>query len=250
MEILMQNVNFTGISILLTSLLFLLGCSATQVMQPPLFDVQPVEEQTGYFSEENEIGCTNTYIEYVEQEGDLFLFYVEVKNSSGDTQAVYPQEIYLETVKGYENQDNQNVNRYFAIEPSHEIELIDKKLKEESDRHDNATALNIFFGVFGTVIDLASDIDNKGEAVANDILNTGANQFDEEIYHSDSKKSLEENKNFWMNEMLNESYVNPGDTVSGLVYLPYDSHAEMFKVVIPVCGFPDSYLFRQVQINK
>ena len=246
----MQKVNFTRISILLTSLLFLVGCSATKVMQPPLFDVQPVEEQTGYFSEENDIGCTNTYVEYVKQEGDLFLFNVEVKNNSGDTLAVYPQEIYLEVVKGFEKQDNQNVNRYFAIDPAHEIELIDKQLKEESYRHDNATALNIFFGVFGTVIDLASDIDNKGEAVANDILNTGANQFDEEIYHSDSKKSLKENKSFWMNEMLNESYVSPGDTVSGLVYLPYDMSAEMFKVVIPVCGFPDSYLFMQVQTNK
>ena len=246
----MLKVKFTKFSILLTSLLFLFGCSATQVIQPPLFDVQPVEEQAGYFSEENEIECTNTYVEFVRQEGDLFLFYVEVKNNSEDTLAVYPQEIYLQVVKGLENQDNRNADRYFAIDPAHEIELINQQLNEESNRHDNATALNVFFGLFGTVVDLASDIKNKGEAVANDILNTGANQVNEEIYHSDSKKYLEENKNFWMNEMLNESYVSPGDTVSGLVYLPYERNVEMFKVVIPVCGFPDSYLFRQVQINN
>ena len=246
----MLKVKFTGTSILLTSLLILFGCSASQVMQPPVFDVQPVEEQTGYFSEEYETGCTNTYVEFVKQEGDLFLFYVDVTNNTEDTLIVYPQEIYLEVVKGFEKQDNQNVNRYFAIDPAHEMEQIDKQLKEESNRHDNATALNVFFGLFSTVVDLASDIGNKPEVVANDILNTGANQVDEEIYHSDSKKSLEEYKNFWMNEMLNESYVNPGDTVSGLVYLPYDKSAEAFKVVIPVCGFPDSYLFRQVQTNK
>jgi len=246
----MLSVKFTKISIQLATLLFLFGCSATQVIQPPLFDVQPVEEQTGYFSEENEIGCTDTYIEFVGQEGDLYLFYVEVENNSEDTLAVYPEEIYLEVVKGFNDQDIQNVNRYFAIDPAHEIELIDQQLKEESSRHDNATALNIFFGIFGTVVDLASDIENKGEAVASDIFNTGANQVDEEIYHSDSRKYLEENKNFWMNEMLNESYVNPGGTVSGLVYLPYSFKAQIFKVIIPVCGFPDSYLFRQVQTNK
>lgn len=246
----MQNVNITRISILLISLLFLFGCSATQVMQPPLFDVQPVEEKTGYFSEENEIGCTNTYVEFVRQEGDLFLFYVEVKNNTEDTLTVYPTEIYLEVVKELNDQDNQNVDRFFAIDPAHQIELINQQLKEESNRHENATALNIFFGVFGTVVDLASDIENKGEAVANDILNTGANQVDEEIYHSDSKKYLEENKNFWINDILNESYVCPGGTVRGLIYLPYSYEAQIFKVVIPVCGFPDSYLFRQFQTNK
>ena len=245
----MLNVKFTKISIQLTTLLFLFGCSATQVIQLPLFDVQPVEEQRGYYSEDEEIDCASTYTEFIRQEGNLFLFYVEVKNNTEDTLAVYPAGIYLEVVEEFNDQNNQNADRFFAVDPAHEIELIDKQLNEESNRHDNATALNIFFGVFGTVVDLVSDIENKGEAVANDILWTGANQVDEEIYHSDSKRYLEESKNFWMNEMLNESYVSPGDTVSGLVYLPYSYKAQIFKVVIPVCGFPDSYLFRQVQTN-
>ena len=246
----MLKVKLAGILGLLIIAVLLAGCSAREIIQQPLFDVQPIEEQNGYFSEDELIECSNTYLKFVRQEGDLFLFYTEIKNNSEDTLAVYPQEIYLEVVKNYNEQNDQNADRYFAIDPAHEIELTDKQLEEESNRHEGATALNVFFGVFSTVVDLASDIGNKAEVVANDILNTGANQVNEEIYHSDSKKNLEEIKTFWMNDMLNESFICPGDTARGLLYLPYSNTAETFKVVIPVCGFPDSFMFRQYQTNK
>lgn len=246
----MFKIKLTKVIYLLSVSILLLGCSAHEVMHPPLFDVHQIENETGYFSEDESVGCSSAYVEFVQQEGSLFLFYTEISNNSEDTLIVYPQEIYLEVIKDFNDQNDQTSNRYFAIDPSHEIEVIDKQLKEESNRHDNSTAMNIFFGLFTTVVDLASDVENKGEAVVNDIFNTGANQVGEEIYHSDSKKSLNEIKNFWMNDILNEKYICPGDTARGLLYLPYSNTAETFKVVIPVCGFPDSFMFRQFQTNK
>jgi len=219
-------------------------------MQQPIFDIQKIEEQTGYFSEDISAGCSSTYLEFVRQEGDLFLFYTEIKNNSQDTLVVYPQEIYLEVVKDYDEQDDQMTNRYFAIDPAHEIDLIDHQMKEEKDRHTEATVLNVVFGVFNTVANLVGDSDYKEESVATTVFNTGVSQVDEEIYHADTEKDLNEIKDFWMNSILNEPVVCPDDTVSGLVYLPYSPTAEIFKVVIPVCGFPDSFLFKQVQRNK
>jgi hypothetical protein len=229
--------------------MLLFGCSASYVTLPPEFDVQPVEEQNGYFTEDESLECSNTYIEFVQQEGDLFLFYVEVKNNSEDTLVVYPEEIYLEVVEGIENSNDHYHNRYFALNPANEVEQINKQLKEENNRHEGATVVNVASGVFRTIVDLVSDSEYKEEAVATDVFSTGMNQVGEEVYHSNAEKDLEGIKDFWLNDMLNESLINPGETVSGLVYLPYSLNARMFKVVVPVCGYPDTYTFRQFRKN-
>ena len=127
---------------------------------------------------------------------------------------------------------------------------INQMQKEEEDRHDLATAENVIFGVVSVIADLSSNRDDKETAVVMDIFNTGANQVNNEIYHSNAEKDLEEMKNFWINEVLNESLLNPGNTIGGLVYLPFSNTAEIFKVIIPVCDLPELHLFRQVQINK
>ncbi len=123
-------------------------------------------------------------------------------------------------------------------------------MKEEDDRHDLATAGNIFFGILSVVVDLTSDNEYKEENVAVDVISTGVNQVGEEVFHSDIEKDLEEVKEFWKHEVLNESVLNPGDTIGGLVYLPFSNSAEFFKVIVPVCELPESHLFTQMQINK
>ena len=127
---------------------------------------------------------------------------------------------------------------------------INQMQKEEENRHDVATAENVLFGVISVIADISSDREDKEAAVFMDIFNTGANQVNNEIYHTNAEKDLEEMKNFWKNEVLNESVLNFGDTTGGLVYLPFSNTAEIFKVIIPVCNIPDSHLFRQVQINE
>ena len=64
------------------------------------------------------------------------------------------------------------------------------------------------------------------------------------------EKDFEEMKYFWKNEVLNESVLYAGNTIGGLVYLPFSRTAEIFKIIIPVCVIPESHLFRQVQINE
>lgn len=233
------------ITIFTATVLLLIGCSSSYITLPPEFDVQPVEQENGYFNEDEATECSNTRIEFVHQEGDLFLFYIEVENNSEDTLAVYPAEIYLAVVEERDKQIDPNTNRYFALNPAREVELIDKQLKEEEDRHEDATVLNVAFGVFSTIADLVSESDYKEEAVTTDIFATGMNQVGEEVHHSEAEKDLQEIRKFWLEDMLNETYIAPGETVSGLVYLPYSLNAEMFNIVIPVCGYPDSFSFRQ-----
>jgi hypothetical protein len=246
----MLSIKMLKKAVSLAAVMLLLGCSAYQAIEPPIFNVKPIEDQIGYYSEEETIECAKSQIEFIGQEGDLFLFYVGVESTAEDVLAIYPAEIYLEVVEDIDNTNNLSTERYFALDPEMEIAAINRMMKEEAGRHSAATVENVLIGVLNVFADLSSEREDKGVAVLTDVLGTGINQVNEEEYHSNREKDLEAGIDFWRNEVLNESVLNPGDTIGGLVYLPLSKTAELFEVIIPVCAQPESHLFRQVQINK
>ena len=241
----MFRLKITWMIFLLSAAAFLVGCAS----HPPIFNAQKLEEPEGYFTEEEPLPCATSYIEFVNQDGDLFLFYIEIESNSEDALIIYPAEIYLEVVEDIDGFEKPYSDRHFALDPEKEIMAINQMMKEEDTRHDMATAENVFFGVVSVIADLSSDREDKEAAVFMNIFNTGANQVNNEIYHSNAEKDLEEMKYFWRNDVLNETILNPGDIIGGLVYLPFSKTAEIFKVIIPICILPESHLFRQVQIN-
>lgn len=224
----------------------IVGCAS----HPPIFNAQKMEEPEGYFTEDEAIQCAIGKIEFISQDGDLFLFYVEVESNSEIDLIIDPTEIYMEVIEDKNIQNELYTERYYALDPEREIMTINQMHREEETRHDLTTAENVLFGVVSVIADISSDREDKGAAVFMDIFNTGANQVNNEIYHENTKQDLEEMKNFWKNEVLNQSILNPGDTIGGLVYLPFSITAELFKVIIPVCEQPYSHLFRQVQIYE
>jgi hypothetical protein len=242
----MFRLKFAGAIFLLAAVFLLAGCAS----QPPIFKAQKLEEPQSYFTEEETIPCAKSKIEFISQEGDLFLFYVEVESNSDDALAIYPTEIYLEVVEDIDNQGKLFTERYFALDPNREIMVINQMIEEEDGRHDVSTAGNVIFGVVNVFADLSSEREDRGAAVIRDVFETGVNQVNEEVYHSNSEGNLEASKDFWKNEVLNESVLNPGDTIGGLVYLSFSNTAKLFKVIIPVCDLTELHLFRQVQINK
>ena len=246
----MLNRDMLKLVVSLSAVMLLCGCSASQIIEPPIFNVQQLEEPIGYYSEEETIECAKTQIEFIRQEGDLFLFYVEVESTAEDVLSIYPTEIYLEVVEDIYNKDKLYTERYFALDPEMEIAAINGMMREEDSRHGAATVENVFIGVLNVFADLSSKREDKGVAVVTDVFGTGINQVNEETFHSNTKDDLEASKNYWENEVLNESVLNPGDTIGGLVYLPYSTTAELFEIIIPVCELSESHLFRQFQINK
>ncbi|NNG27683.1 MAG: hypothetical protein HKM87_09165 [Ignavibacteriaceae bacterium] len=236
----------TRVIFLLAATALLVGCAS----HPPIFKAEKLEEPEGYFTEEETIECANSRIEFISQDGALFLFYVEIESNSENAIVIYPAEIYLEVLEEIDGFNKPYADRYFALDPDREIMAINQMMKEEEVRHDVATAENIIFGVVSVIADLSSDREDKEAAVFMNIFNTGANQINNEIYHSNSEQDLEEMKNYWKNEVLNESILNPGNTIGGLVYLPFSNTADLFKVIIPACNLPESHLFRQIQIYE
>jgi hypothetical protein len=226
--------------------MLLAGCAS----QPPLFNAHKLEKAQEILTEEESTQCTNTYVEFIRQEGDLFLFYVEIENNSEDVLDVYPTDIHLEVVEDTQDPEMKYIERHYALDPVEEIMTIDEMMNDEEKRHENATTENVVFGALNVFVDLASDREDKGSAVIEDIVGTVGNQVNEEAYHEEVGDDLKESKEFWKNEVLNQSDLYPDEVIGGLVYLPFSKTAKLFKVVIPVCDSPESSLFKQVQINK
>lgn len=246
----MLSIKLNKLAILLTATVLLFGCSAHHKITPPIFTAQLLKTQTDYYSEGDAEQYAATYIEFVGQEEDLFLFYVEVESISEDPITVYPAEIYLEVVEGIGNPNRIYKKRYFALDPEREIAAINRMMEEEDARYNGLVAMNLILAVFSFAADLTSETENTEETATTDVANTAMNQVNEEIIHTDLVNDLEEKKDFWKNEVLNESILNPGDTVGGLVCLPFSDNAVIFQVIIPVFALRESNLFRQVQINK
>jgi len=246
----MISIKMLKLAISLTTVMFLFGCSAYQTIDPPIFNVQQLEEPIGYYSEEEMIECIKSQIEFIGQEGDLFLFYFEIENTAEDVLTIYPTEIYLEVIEDIDNKEKLYTQRYFALDPKMEIAELNRMMREEDGRHTAATVENVFIGVLNVFASLSIEREDKGVAVLTDVFGTGINQVNEETFHSNTKDYLEANKDYWENEVLNESVLNPGDTIGGFVYLPFSKSAELFDIVIPVCELPESHVFRQVQVNK
>jgi len=246
----MISIKMLKLAISLTTVMLLFGCSAYQTIDPPIFNVQQLEEPIGYYSEEELIECVKSQIEFIGQEGDLFLFFFEIENTAEDALTIYPTEIYLEVIEDIDNKEKLYTQRYFALDPEMEIAELNRMMREEDGRHAAATVENVFIGVLNVFAVLSTEREDKGVAVLTDVFGTGINQVNEETFHSNTKDYLEANKDYWENEVLNESVLNPGDTIGGFVYLPFSKSAELFDIVIPVCELPESHVFRQVQVNK
>lgn len=241
----MFRINIIRVILLLAAASLLAGCASQQ----PLFKANRIEERGEDIPEET-INCVNTYAEFIRQEGDLFLFYVEIESNSKGILEIYPTDIHMEIVEDIEDPEMKYIERHYALDPVAEVMAIDQMMHEEEKRHEGATTENVVFGVMNVFVDLASEREDKGAAVIGDIFETGINQANEESYHNDVKEDMKASKEFWKNDVLNETDLYPDEIIGGLVYIPFSRTARLFKVVIPVCESPESHLFKQVKITE
>jgi len=234
--------NIKSVIFLLAATGLLVGCASEKT----LFKANRVEEISEDIPEET-TSCVNTYAEFIRQEGDLFLFYVEIESRSEDTLEIYPTDIHLEVVEDTEDPEMKYIERHYALNPVEEIQAIEGMMNEEEKRHESATTENVVFGALNVFVNLASDREDKGSAVIEGVVGAVGNQVNEETYHKESEEDLKASKEFWKTEVLNQSELYPDEAIGGLVYFPFSKTARLFKVVIPFCKSPESHLFKQIQ---
>lgn len=224
------------------------GCSTET-----FFTINSAEENVEYYqgreinSKEDEIA--KTIIEFEDYSDGFLIYYLSVENLSDENIMIHPEEIFMELVETNENAETKNYRSiFYALDPEDEIEFINEEIESRDTWHGVSTGLNFFTAIINIVSEI-SDNDDDVSDVGFHILRLGSNQINEEIDYKYTMDELNASKEFWKNEVLRKTTLNPGEEVGGLVYIPICEYAEYFSINVPVESTYHEYLYVQKIID-
>ena len=227
---------------------FLGGCSTET-----FFTINSAEEGVEYYqgreinAKEDEIA--KTIIEFEDYSDGFLIYYLSVENLSDENIIIHPEEIFMELVeKNNESEPKNYRSLFYALNPENEIEFINEEIESRDTWHGVSTGLNFFTAIINIVSEI-SDNDDDVSDVGFHIMRLGSNQINEEIDYKYTMDELNASKEFWKNEVLRKTTLNPGEEVGGLVYIPICEYAEYFSINIPVESTYHEYLYVQKIID-
>lgn len=230
------------------AVLFITACS-TQTF----FKVDPLDEKEVYNGREIVTKESNEAVVSVEfdgQSGNDFVFYVEIENRSDETLAINPRDIFAEAVKKDLKKIDERFQPLWATDPEMELGRINKEKEGRKTMHSVTTGLNAAFtllSIIGTLSD--KDTHHDGHKVVRDVVVWADNQVREEIDYSESMKSLESQRKFWKNEVLNYTELKKDQRIGGLVFIPFNPQIKYLRFIIPIGNSDFEFYFKQVKID-
>ena len=234
--------NYTKTKFLYPVLLFLIGCSSQQ-----FFDVKVINDEIEYFQGREVISrednIVKSLLNYENQDGNCFVFYLQIENKSDVKYDVHPEQIFMQVNSEYNSDENASSVIYnYALDPERELQLIEQEMIERESDYTANTTTNCLFGLFSVVHDVSNDEDE------NDISYDWAGRMlDENIDYQNDLEELKAGKEFWQNEVLRITTLYPGERIGGLIFIPICPTSNRFSVIIPVAQTEHVYRFIQVK---
>ncbi|MHB1687085.1 MAG: hypothetical protein ACYCVH_06910 [Ignavibacteriaceae bacterium] len=237
------------IFIIIPALFYLYGCATI-----PVYRINALEQQSDLYMGMETIRKGNNNAEvtlqFQSQSESNYVFFVKIKNTSNMQYIVEPKNIFSKSVTGENISDSTN---YYAVDPEQQIKQFDKEINSTTAQKQTNDGLNVLC----TVLDLATDVatigkkrsDEEEENIQNERDKRQQGNIQQDNYYSNKISSLEDQKAYWMNNMLRTSILYPGDEISGYLYLPIIPKAEIIKVVVPVNGNGYNFLYKQTYMN-
>jgi|GEM_PF-1677393 len=184
-----------------------------------------------------------TILNYDEQAGSYFEFFISIKNECDSAVAFDPLDIYTESFTNEENL-TEKPEVLYSVDPAEQLKLIDKDIADLKKQKNLNQGMSCLFAgvsvVAGTVSGSNSEADNVMES--NSMLQDIIDEEDEFEYN---KFSLEQEKQFWQTEVLQNSLIRPGKKTAGYFFVPISSEAKWVQVVIPLGEKEYVFNFRQ-----
>lgn len=238
------------ISILTVPLFVLIitGCSVKT-----LFKADPLDEKEIYKGREivtKESDKAVVSAEFDGQSENDFVFYVEIENKSEEDLIIRPEEIYIDPLKEDLKTPESNLPLLWAINPEYEIDEINRQMKNRDNLHGFTTGLNAAVAVISIIGNLTdSDEKHDGKKVAHTISDWADNQIREEIDYGIAKDEMESQKQFWKNEALRYTELKSGNSVGGLVFIPFDKRIKRFRLMIPAGDGIYEFYYKVIKLN-
>jgi len=219
------------------------GCSA-----PTVFDLTPADTEYTYVqgrevvSQEDSVALTLLNFEY--QERNTFTFYTEITNNSNVTYTIDPAMFYAEILEpalcGF-------AKRISVVDPEIKIKSIDEDISSTEASKGAAIGMNIIFGLFNAVVDIASDA--PAGKVIEDVAYWSNSAQEEALEHDIKTKDLRNLKKHWQNNVLRKTTLAPGEYFGGIFYLPIQFEAKLIKLGLPIYNTVHKFIFEQKQYN-
>lgn len=233
---------------------YLTGCSSL-----PVFQVTSLENEKEYYMGREIVtkqeGDVKTILNYEEQVSRDFVFNLAVYNNSAAKVTIDPAMIYMEVLE--ENSEAlppEEIKKSSALNPEIQINLINKKIEETAANKQTSEGLNLFMDA----ADLAVHISEIGKEKSVEELEDDAAWHQNEAVRRESgnqdyinrMSGLDENKRYWMNDVLRITTLYPGEDIGGAVCIPWLKKATMFRLVIPVNGINYTFLYKQEKVSR
>lgn len=218
-----------------------------------LFKADPLDEKEIYngreiVTKENDEAVVS--VEFDGQSENDFVYYVEIENHSDELLTINPGNILAEAVKKDLRSIDKRFGPMWAADPKSEIARISKEKEGRKTMHSVTTGLNAAFtllSIIGTLAD--NDKRNDGRKVVHDVVVWADNQVREEIDYNESMKSLESQREFWKNEVLNYTELKKDERVGGLVFIPFNPEIKYMRLIVPVNNTDFEFYYKQVMVD-
>jgi hypothetical protein len=186
------------------------------------------------------------FLNFDEQAGDYFEFFVVVENKCDSAVMFDPLEVYTESYKD-ENDLSEKPEVISSADPDEQLKYIDNdivKLKKQNNLNEGMSCL---FAGFTVAAGVAS-----GQSADENIAQTGS-ILDDIVADEDefeyNKYNLEQEKQFWQTEVLRSSLIRPGNKTAGYFFVPISSDARWVQVVVPLGEKEYVFNYRQNKIS-
>ncbi len=231
-----------GISIALA--LSLMGCA-----ERPVFKLDSMENEVDYYNGNQVVSWEDDYavtsLEFIEQNGVEFVFYVYALNKDDEKILFKPDDIIVEVLE-----KNSIEGDYPSIvnvkDPERQIKSIEKSMQDRESDHDVETGLNAIFGLFSVTAEI---IENDPDEAVFEAAVWADNQVRDNYEYEYDMDNMRMAKSFWKNEALRKTTLGKDEEIGGIIHVSVIENARKIKVTVPVGNTFHEYYYLQKQIN-
>ena len=219
------------------------GCGAS------LFELSSVEDNANYYQGreilKKEDKTAVIYLNFEEQAGPYFIFYVEAINKSSDPLLLDPANMSMEILET--NKENFAEGKMlYALDPERQIDMLNEDMADLETGHAVSMGLHGLFAVAEIVSDIAEDdVDEAGW----DAVKWGAAMNNERIEYEIESEEIMRDKEHWQNQVLRKTTLYTDDRFGGIIYVPFNEDARLVKVNVPFGNSYYEFLFNQKEIH-
>ncbi len=230
-------------------ILYLMGCASMPVYRVSSLDKQ-IDLYKGLETVKKEDSTALVTLQFQNQSGENYIFYISIRNNSPLQFLVDPKNIYTKSLQSETNVDSLH---HFALDPEKQLIEIDKEINNTSAQQKTTNGLYFLSSIVNLASDIATIGKTKSEKEVEETQNERAEQAqsnaDDNYYYNNKIASLKDQKDDWEHNIFRISIFYPGDEIGGILVLPIIPHAEIIEIVIPINNKEYNFTYKQTCIE-